>query len=815
MTWKSTFRVTCRVRACAVAILCIVVVASVTAHATGGREHEAPKVSAPSVRPVLDQYCVRCHNEASKSRFANLALDTLDADDIGAEAERWETVVQKLRAGTMPPGSVTRPDAETYTELIATLEDALDTVAAAAPDPGRPTVQRLNRTEYVNAVRDLLAVDIEGPRFLPADNSGFGFDNIGDVLSVSPSLLARYLSTARKVARIAVGDTKIRPVSQIYTVPTLLVQDDRRSDDLPFGTRGGLSVRHNFPLNGEYVVRVDFVKDYGDSWRGRHVDSLVDVRLDGERLTRMTVEKERAQKGIMVQEGEETNPGPIEYRFVAQAGAHDVSVGVVKRTLVTEGVGPRRLPVGSTSYGQLNSTNLTSGTIELGVQSLEIIGPFNGTAPRDTASRQQIFVCEPSGGGDDESCARTIVTRLARRAYRRPATDGELEVLLDFYRQGRDGGGFDDGIQFALERLLIAPAFLFRAEASAVDGAEGVEAVSDFDLASRLSFFLWSTIPDDELLDVAERGELRDAQVLDRQIARMMADPRVSQLVDNFFGQWLMLRNVQSHLPDYLIYPTFDDNLREAFERETQLFLKAQLDEDRSALELLTADYTFVNERLARHYGLPNVYGSHFRRVSLTSGRRAGLLGQGGVLMVTAYPDRTSPVVRGKWLLENILGTPPPEPPPNVPPFPENDGASAPKSVRARMELHRQNPVCASCHSQLDPLGFGLENFDGIGRWRDTDAGTPVDVSGQFPNGLRFTDVAEFRAALLQGYASEFISTLTKKLMTYALGRGVEYYDMSTIRTIVRDAEAHDYRWSSLIRGIVHSTPFQMRRAES
>jgi hypothetical protein len=767
------------------------------------------------MKPVLEKYCIGCHNERSKSRYGNLALDSLDFADMGPHAEVGEKLVGKLRAGTMPPGGAARPDKATYDALVASFEAALDTAAVAKPNPGRPVVHRLNRLEYVNTIRDLLALEIDGPAMLPADNSGFGFDNIGDVLTMSPALLARYMSAGRKISRLAVGDSAIRPASQVYRVPTLLLQEDRRNDDMPFGTRGGLMVRHNFPLDGEYVIRIDLKKDYGDQWRGQHVVNRIDLRLDGSRLKRFELPKAARALSIMAMDGESPNDGPLEYRFTAKAGSRSVAVALLKRTVVSEGVGPERLPVGSSSYGQLNATSPENGKIEMGIQSIEIIGPFNGTSPENTASRERVFVCSPTAPQAEDPCAQTILSKLARRAYRRTATAAEVATLLEFYQAGRAEGGFESGIQYALERILIAPAFLFRAEQDMKPGSGEVAPVSAIDLASRLSFFLWSTIPDEELLDAAEQGTLKDPAILEQQVKRMMADSKAEAWVDNFFGQWLMLRNVGSSLPDYLTYPAFDDSLREAFMRETDLFLQSQVSDDRSALDLLTANYTFVNERLARHYGIPNVYGSHFRRVALTDGKRAGLLGQGSVLLVTAYPNRTSPVFRGKWLLENILGTAPPDPPANVPPFPENDGTSAPKSVRARMEEHRRNPVCASCHALIDPLGFGLENFDGIGQWRDLDANSPVDASGRFPNGINFTDASDFRQGIVTAYRAEFLSTLTKKLTTYALGRGVEYYDMPAIRSIVRDAEASDYRWSALVMEIVKSMPFQMRRAES
>jgi len=776
-----------------------------------------PAAAAPAVamKPVLEKYCIGCHNERRKKQYANLALDSLDLGNMSAHADVWEKVIGKLRAGTMPPGGAARPDKATYDALVASFETALDAAAAAKPDPGRPVVHRLNRLEYVNAVRDILALEIDGPSLLPADNSGFGFDNIGDVLSMSPALLDRYLSAARKIARLAVADKDIRPASQVYKVPTLLLQEDRRNDDLPFGTRGGLAIRHTFPLDGEYLIRVDLMKDYGDQWRGQHEANQIDVRLDGVRVKSFQVAKSKRELMIMAFDGQAPNAGPLEFRVAARAGTRDVSAALLKRTLVMEGVGPERLPVGSSSFGQLNATSQDNGRIEMGIQSIEIVGPFSANAPVETPSRKKVFVCRPGAQVADDACARTILSKLARRAYRRTPTATEVTTLMEFYKGGRAEGTFDNGIQYALERILIAPSFLFRSERETKPGPNGVAPVSDLDLASRLSFFLWSTIPDDQLLDLAEKGRLKDPVVLEQQVKRMMADPRGKAWVSNFFGQWLQLRNVSSSLPDYLEYPRFDDSLREAFARETELFLESQVKEDRSALELLTAKYTFVNERLAKHYGIPNVYGSHFRRVDLTDGKRAGLLGQGSVLLVTAYPNRTSPVFRGKWLLENILGTQPPQPPANVPPFPENDPKAAPKSVRARMEMHRKNPVCASCHTLIDPLGFGLENFDGIGQWRDTDANSPVDASGQFPNGAPFRDAGEFRHGIMTGYKSEFLSTMTRKLTTYALGRGMDYYDMPAIRRIVRDAEASDYRWSALVMGIVKSMPFQMRRAES
>ena len=782
--------------------------------------------SAPSPqRTFLDQYCVRCHNQ--RLRTAGLTLDSVDLSEVGADAEVWEHVVRKLRAGTMPPPEVPQPENATRDGFVTWLEAGLDRAAAAAPNPGRTSIHRLNRLEYTNAIRDLLALEIDGKALLPADESAHGFDNMADVLTVSPGLLERYVLVAKKVSGLAFGDPSSL-TGTTYTIPMVLSQEDRMSEDLPFGTRGGVSIRHYFPLDGDYLVKVRLHRvaaGTGGDIRGLDRDDQVDFWLDGARVKSFTFTDDKFERGCFTLscgstliagtvEDDERDAG-LQVRIPVSAGPHVIGVTFApERNWHVEGVGPARLPLSSYTYHSATQTSVASGRVDSGVESVEIGIPSNATVPQDSPSRRRIFVCRPASRLEEEPCARTILSALARRAYRRPVVDADVQTLLHFYHAGRRDGSFETGIRRALERILVGPEFLFRVERTPTTATPGaVYRISDIELASQLSFFLWSSLPDDRLLDLAARGELQDAVVLEQEVRRMLADPRSAAFISSFFGQWLHWRNLEGAAPDVTAFPEFDENLRAAFERETQLFLESQLHEDRSALDLLRADYTFVNERLAQHYGTPHVKGRHFRRVTFSTDQRAGLLGHGSILTTTSYAHRTSPVVRGKWVLENLLGTPPPVPPVNVPPFPEDDGTSQPTSVRERMEQHRANPVCAACHAQLDPLGFAFENFDGIGGWRATEAGTPIDASGALTDGTIFDGSVELGQVLLQG--GVFVSTLTEKLLTYALGRGVQYYDMPVVRTIVRDAASTDYRWSSLILGIVNSAPFQMRRAES
>ena len=779
---------------------------------------QTPATAAAEDRALLDRYCVACHND--RTLTAGLSLQGLDVARVGenaGEVERWEKVVRKLRTRAMPPPGRRRPAEVDYERVATHLETALDAAAAAELNPGRrPAVHRLNRAEYANAIRDLLALEIDGRSLLPADDSGYGFDNIADVLSVSPMLTERYLSAARKISRLAVGDTALAPTTEIFAVDKYLKQDARVSDDLPFGSRGGLAVRHTFPVDGDYVAKVYLWRTYDGRLRGLANPHQLEVRLDGALVQALEV------GGPLVDDDGDTRRRDYrnspddgqEVRFTATAGPHLLAVSFVDQAAVLEGM--RRPHYAVTSYEFAGDQ-----TIDPGVGRVELRGPFNVTGRGDTPSRRTIFSCRPpadavASGTDEVACAREILGRQGRRAFRRPVTEADLEMLLGFFHMGRADGDFDAGIEMALRRVLVSPDFLFRRERDPEGVAAGAPyLIGEFELASRLSFFLWSSIPDDELLGLAERGELRRPGVLEAQVQRMLADPRARTLVDNFGGQWLYLRNMALVSPDPYAFADFDANLREAMAREMELFLDSQMREDHSVLELLTSDQTFVNERLAKHYGIPSVYGNHFRRITL-SGEfepRRGLLGKGSLLTVTSYAHRTSPVVRGKWLLENVLGTPPPPPPADVPALAENDDSGdPPQSVRERLEAHRANPVCASCHRVMDPLGFALENFDGIGRWRTTsEAGTPIDAAGELADGTPVDGPASLRTALLRR-PENFVTTVTEKLLTFGLGRGVEYYDAPAVRQIIRASADDDYRWSALIAGIARSVPFQMRR---
>jgi hypothetical protein len=754
---------------------------------------------------ALTRHCAGCHNGRVKS--GGLVIDTLDTTRVGERADVWEKVLRRVRSESMPPITARRPDKATYAALTAWLEGELDRTAAGAPNPGRPSLHRLNRAEYANAVRDLLGVEIDPRELLPADDSGYGFDNIADVLSVSPGLLDRYMLAAGKIGRLAVGDPTMKPTVVAYRTPPLAAQDDRMSEDLPFGTRGGLAIRHQFPTDGEYVIRLRLQRTYVDIIRGLAQPHRLEVRLDHALVKSFVVGGAMSgdRAAVNPQEYLRNADKDLELRVAVKGGPGLVAAAFVKEPVLAEGVFQPSPPIASFEYAGKSDTDPA-------IDAIEIHGPYDAKTPEASPSRRKIFVCYPASQSEEAACAERIAGALARRAYRRPVSAGEIKTLVGLYERGRRDGGFDSGVEWMIERILVDPDFLFRAQhAPAGARAGAVYQLTDVDLASRLSFFMWSSIPDDELLDVAIAGRLRDPGVLERQVRRLMADDRASALVANFAGQWLWQRNMRMHAPDPNIFTDFDDNLRDAFQTETRLFLEAQLRDDRPVVELLTANYSFVNERLARHYGIAGVYGSHFRRVTFEDDRRAGLLGQGSVLTVTSYPHRTSPVVRGKWLLENLLGAPPPPPPADVPALPENDEKGVkPASVRERLERHRNNAICSSCHSRMDPLGFALENFDATGKWRtSSEADTPIDASGVLPDGTKFNGPAEFRAALLT-HRGEFIGTLTEKLLTYALGRGLEYYDMPAVRAIVRQAAGDDYRWSAIVRGIVGSTPFQM-----
>ena len=784
-------------------LLSVATAMALIAGASGMLQAMAPRpAAAPSTvessQAFLDHYCVTCHNE--QLRTAELALNTIDLGDVGAQAAVWEKVVRKLRTGAMPPPGRPRPDEAVYDTVASWLETELDQAAAASPNPGRAhALHRLSRTEYQNAVRDLLALEhlpkeMDVALLLPADNAASGFDNLAELLFVSPSLMERYLSAARKISRLAVGDPTTRPIVDTYRFPRELPQDVH-VEGLPFGTRGGTLITTHLPLDGDYVVTIEFA--------GRAYDPhQLEVSVDGERVTLFTVgDKPPGARGPGV-----TVPPPdddVEVRLPLKAGPRQIAVTFLKKTSApSEGLVRRN------SRGRGGQPALASVTIS---------GPYEGVGAGDTPSRARIFVCRPDGPapGDAEDCAREILSTLARRAYRRPVTDADLDLLLPFYREAQANSGFDGGIQYALQRLLVSPEFLFRIERDpATVAADSVYRISNLELASRVSFLLWSSIPDDELLDAAVRGDLSDPALLEQQVRRMLADSRSRSLVSNFAEQWLYLRDVQAKRPDTAFFPNFDEGLRQAFQKETALFIDSILREDRSVLDLLTADHTFVNERLAKHYGIPHVYGSHFRRITAPDARR-GLLGQGSVLTLTSYATRTSPVLRGKWILDNILSAPPPPPPPNVPSLEDTNSEGQVLSMRDRMVQHRENPVCASCHALMDPLGLALENFDAVGRWRTQgESNRPIDATGILPNGIAFDGPAGLRQALLHD-PERFATTVTEKLLTYALGRGLGYYDAPAVRAITRDAAENDYSFSSLIIGIINSTPFQMRRSSS
>ena len=795
---------------------------------SAGQRQSAP-ATTPAPQAVLDQYCVTCHNE--RLRTAGLALDSLDVTNPAAAADVWELVIAKLRAGFMPPPGRPRPDAATYHSVASWLEAELERAWAANPNPGRIyAVHRLNRTEYNNAIRDLFALDIDVKPLLPGDETADGsFDNFAEALTLSKAHLERYLSVARQVTRLATSLPPPTPGIEIFEIPLHILQDDRESEDLPFGSRGGIAIPYNFPVDGEYLIKVQLRRQYQDYIMGMGWPQQLDLRLDGKLVKRFTVgggAQGRPAAASFAGAGEPGFAGDprweeymqvsgdagLEVRVPVEAGPRVVSVSFVRELWEPELL-PQPLQRGRV---------LTNDQIYMGysaVNSVQIGGPYQ-IAGRvgDTPSHRAIFICHPERASEEKACAAKILSTFARRAYRRPVTTEDQQSLLEFFDAGRqDGGSFDAGIQFALERILVDPDFLLRVYRDPIDVAAQEPAayrLSDLEVASRLSFFLWSSIPDERLLALAERGQLTDPVILEDQVRRMLADPRATEtLVDDFAAQWLNLRRVEEVVVDPIVYPHYDESLLQAFKQETELFVASTLREDSSVVDLLSANYTFVNERLARHYGIAGVYGSRFRRVSLpNSDQRGGLLAEGALLATTSYPDRTSPVLRGKWLLDNIFGTPAPPPPPDVDTNLEaTEPGVLPPTIREQLAQHRQNPVCASCHSVIDPVGFALENFDVIGGWRTVDeAGQPVDASGTTASGATVAGLSGLRALLLER-PEQFPRTVTAKLMAYALGRPLEYYDRPTVRRIVRDAAAHDYRWSSLIVGIVKSPAFLTR----
>jgi mono/diheme cytochrome c family protein len=762
-------------------------------------------------RALIDRYCVTCHSDRAKT--AGLTLEKRDLSRVPEDAEVWEKALRKLRGGMMPPQGMPRPAQSNIDALVSFLETSIDRAALAKPNPGRSPLHRLNRAEYANAIRDLLSLEIDATSLLPADDESNGFDNIADVLKVSPSLLEQYLTASRKISSLAVGDSDLAPASQVYRVPPDRSQEDH-IEGLPLGTRGGLLVRHTFPLDADYDFSVGLLQNIVGYMPGLEWPHQLEITIDGVRMFLAPVGGEDDNKLSDTNLGiaKDTLDARLRKRIHVQAGPRDVGVAFVRRNSA-ESDEPLQPFTRDLDLQNMNGIPL--------VEHLQVAGPFDPTGPGDTPSRRRIFVCRPEaperGGAKarntETACATKIVSTLARRAYRQPLTQSDVQTLMDFYQAGRKQGTFDSGIESALRLILASPKFLFRDEPDPRNVVAGsIYPVSDLELASRLSFFLWSSIPDDELLNAAVDGKLKDPVVLERQVRRMLGDARSDALVKNFAAQWLFLRNLQSFVADQQEFPNFDENLRQSFRQETELFFQSVIREDRSVIDLIDANYTFVNERLARHYGIPNIYGTRFRRVTLADENRRGLLGQGSVLTVTSYPNRTSPVLRGKWILDNLLGTPPPAPPPNVPDLKDAHDGGKVLSVRERMEEHRANPACATCHRVMDPLGFSLENFDATGQWRTKEEAGVVDASGRLADGTEVDGPIALRQALLK-HPETFARTMTEKLLTYSLGRGLEYYDMPVVRAIARDAAANDYRFSSLVMGIVKSTPFRMKKS--
>ncbi len=757
-----------------------------------------------SQRAFLDRYCIGCHSQKQKERgVVPIALDQADPANAPAEAELWEKVIRKLRAGVMPPPGSAKPDSDTSRKWISSLEAQLDLAAETHPAPGRPLIHRLNRTEYGNAIRDILNLEIDSASLLPPDDAAYGFDNNADALGLSPLLEERYLAAAAKIAALAVGDPRAPAGSETYRIRQDLSQD-QHIEGMPLGTVGGTRVRYNFPLDGEYVFQARLYRTNLNIVRGLNSVHRVEFTLDGQRVHVAVIGGKEDLEALFqkpTDTGDEVDRR-LRVRIPVKAGPHEVTVAFIDDT---QSLRPDRLQ----RYLRSSVDNFDwSGQPHL--QTLAITGPFGAAGSGDTPSRRRIFLCRPATQADETSCARRIISTLARLAYRRPAANDDLEHLLAFFDEGRRSGSFETGIEMALQRILASPQFVFRLEADPEKATSDVYRITDLELASRLSFFLWSSIPDDQLLSAAAQENFKRPAALEREVRRMLADPKSQALIDNFAGQWLQLRNVQNVLPNSDLFPDFDDNLRQSFRRETELFFGSIIHEDRSVLDLLTADYSFVNERLARHYGIPGVYGSRFRRMTITDPARRGLLGQGSILAITSHAERTSPVLRGKWILDNILGLPVPPPPPDVPQLKEKVEGEKPRTMREQMTQHRTNPACASCHKVMDPIGFALENFDAVGTWRSADADAPIDASGELADGTKISGVVELRQALVNR-PEVFAGTLTEKLLTYALGRGLDYRDMPAVRTIVRDAARNNYRFSAIVMGIVRSTPFRMR----
>lgn len=819
----SNFRVLTKLPSCKVVGKIIVIALFCTAVCSRAADSQGD--AAVSLQKVVDRYCVVCHNE--KLMTGGIALNKLSVENVSQAPDVWEKVVRMVRARYMPPAGMPRPDEKEYKLLVQHLETSLDKLAAEHPNPGRTeSLRRLNRTEYHNAVRDLLGVDVDVESLLPPDDSSHGFDNI-TVGELPPALLERYLNAAKKISRLAVGATVPAHGGATFLVPPDLTQDVH-FDQLPFGTRGGALIRYTFPQDGIYEIQARLTRDRNENvegltesaYVGRDADKLpairtgqpnqLEVTLDDARISLFTIvppvpssKDNRYRQGG----GHDVIDRDFNVRVAVKAGTHALAATFLKHPsdlLETE----REPHLAHVNFYE-------SPRIGPALYSISVTGPFNASGPGDTVSRRRIFVCYPKQAAADDACAQRIIETLVRRAYRRPARPGEVQAIFDLYKKSCADGGFDGGIEMAVRAILVSPQFLFHIETDPQNiGPNTVYHLNDFQLASRLSFFLWSSIPDDELLELAAKDELHVPHVLRQQVLRMLADRKSDALVYGFADQWLYLRNLDSTSPNPRLFPNWDDNLRQSLRRETELFFESIMRDDRNVLDLLRANYTYLNERLAKHYDIPGVYGSQFRRVSIPADNpRRGLLGQGSILAVTSYPNRTSPVRRGKWVLANLLDMPPPPPPPNVPALKESAGSGRVLTMRERMTQHRANPVCASCHRLMDPIGFSLENYDAVGQWRNKEGDSPVDASGNLPDGVKFVGASGLQSALLER-PELFVIAMTEKLLTYALGRGLEYYDAPAVRHIVQSAGTNDDRFSSLVFGIVNSTPFEMRRSQ-
>jgi cytochrome c5 len=792
---------------------------SIGASAGGTAPQTAPKVSSTTAAPAagpaayqetLNRYCVTCHNQKAQiPAGAPLALDKANLKDPGADAEVWEKVVRKIGVGAMPPQNSPTPGAAELNKFRSALITALDSAAAKKNNPGHYVIHRLNRTEYANAVRDLLGVQVDVAELLPSDGGDFGFDNIAKALNTTPLLLERYLTAALQISDVAIGDTDVAPGTKTFSISTVVTQN-QHVDGLPLGTRGGKVVRYDFPADGEYILYGRLLRTVAEGYvgvEGHETPHEFIITLDGEQVFSAPIggkeDHDSSSKNITISR-EEVDKRMTSPRMKITAGPHDIGFTFVDRPTQEQNVWQPLL------RNSLEAHN-PSGIPRL--RTLNIEGPYNVTGISETPSRQKIFICKPTSVAKEASCAQDILSAVARRAFRRPVVESDVEAPLAFYSQARKGGGdFNAGIRAGLARILASPSFIFRTERSPANLASGTaHRITDLELASRMSFFLWSSIPDDELLNLAIAGRLREPKVLEAQVKRMIADDKADALMNEFTGQWLQLRNLDKITPDILMFPDFDDNVRQAFRRETELFFASVVRENRSTLDLLDADYTFLNERLARHYGIKGVYGDRFRRVPLTDQNRRGLLGQASFLALTSVANRTSPIIRGKYVISNFLNTPPLPPPPNVPQLEASAPKDRPSTVREQLELHRANPVCASCHRSIDPIGFALENFNAVGQWENaTREGLKIDSAGVLVDGTPIDGPVALRKALL-ARPEVFVSTVTEKLMIYALGRGLDPIDMPLVRNVLRGAAKDNYRLQAIILGIVQSPAFQMR----